>query len=50
MQVDFLSSSWFLSAEFVKTLFIETPFTFTTGEDLHLKYVDTLKNPLSLDY
>ncbi|KAL8193235.1 hypothetical protein R6Q57_026816 [Mikania cordata] len=38
VQVDFLSSSWFLSAELVKTLFIETPFTFITGEDLHLSY------------
>ncbi|MCD9640803.1 hypothetical protein HAX54_026452 [Datura stramonium] len=38
VQVDFLSSSWFLSAELVKTLFIETPFTFMTGEDLHLRY------------
>ncbi|GFP84242.1 hypothetical protein PHJA_000567900 [Phtheirospermum japonicum] len=38
VQVDFLSSSWFLSAELVKTLFIETPFTFSTGEDLHLSY------------
>lgn len=38
VQVDFLSSSWFLSAEHVKTLFIETPFTFSTGEDLHLSY------------
>ncbi|KAL0369644.1 UNVERIFIED_CONTAM: hypothetical protein Sangu_0282500 [Sesamum angustifolium] len=38
LQVDFLSSSWFLSAELVKTLFIETPFTFMTGEDLHLSY------------
>ncbi|KAK4541376.1 hypothetical protein RGQ29_033243 [Quercus rubra] len=38
VQVDFLSSSWFLSAELVKTLFIETPFTFATGEDLHLSY------------
>ena len=37
VQVDFLSSSWFLSAELVKTLFIETPFTFSTGEDLHLR-------------
>lgn len=37
VQVDFLSSSWFLSAELVKTLFIETPFTFATGEDLHLR-------------
>lgn len=37
VQVDFLSSSWFLSAEHVKTLFIETPFTFMTGEDLHLR-------------
>ncbi|KAL6953761.1 hypothetical protein U1Q18_033044 [Sarracenia purpurea var. burkii] len=39
VQVDFLSSSWFLSAELVKTLFTETPFTFMTGEDLHLRYV-----------
>lgn len=39
VQVDFLSSSWFLSAELIKTLFIETPFTFMTGEDLHLRYV-----------
>ncbi|XP_059302087.1 uncharacterized protein LOC132054021 [Lycium ferocissimum] len=38
VQVDFLSSSWFMSAELVKTLFIETPFTFMTGEDLHLSY------------
>ncbi|KAJ7947826.1 Glycosyl transferase, family 2 [Quillaja saponaria] len=38
VQVDFLSSSWFLSAELVKALFIETPFTFATGEDLHLSY------------
>ncbi|XP_061376690.1 uncharacterized protein LOC133318660 [Gastrolobium bilobum] len=38
VQVDFLSSSWFLSAELVKTLFVETPFTFATGEDLHLSY------------
>ncbi|KAF7154394.1 hypothetical protein RHSIM_Rhsim01G0215800 [Rhododendron simsii] len=38
VQVDFLSSSWFLSAELVKTLFIETPLTFMTGEDLHLSY------------
>ncbi|KAL9143524.1 hypothetical protein ABFS82_14G242400 [Erythranthe guttata] len=38
VRVDFLSSSWFLSAELVKTLFIETPFTFMTGEDLHLSY------------
>ncbi|RZC76954.1 hypothetical protein C5167_001079 [Papaver somniferum] len=38
VQVDFLSSSWFLSAELVKTLFIETPATFMTGEDLHLSY------------
>ncbi|KAL6506398.1 hypothetical protein OROGR_024579 [Orobanche gracilis] len=37
VQVDFLSSSWFLSSELVKTLFIETPFTFMTGEDLHLR-------------
>ncbi|GER27367.1 glycosyl transferase family 2 protein [Striga asiatica] len=38
VRVDFLSSSWFLSSELVKTLFIETPFTFATGEDLHLSY------------
>ncbi|XP_048444684.1 uncharacterized protein LOC125479451 [Pyrus x bretschneideri] len=38
VQVDFLSSSWFLSAEHIKTLFIEKPFTFSTGEDLHLSY------------
>lgn len=39
VQVDFLSSSWFLSADLVRTLFTETPFTFATGEDLHLRYV-----------
>lgn len=39
VQVDFLSSSWFLSADLVKTLFTETPITFMTGEDLHLRYV-----------
>ncbi|KAG1353921.1 hypothetical protein COCNU_07G000330 [Cocos nucifera] len=38
MQVDFLSTSWFLSADLVKTLFVERPFTFLTGEDLHLSY------------
>lgn len=38
VQVDFLSSSWFLSAELVKTLFTENPMTFMTGEDLHLSY------------
>ena len=38
VQVDFLSSSWFLSAELVKTLFVEAPMTFKTGEDLHLRY------------
>ncbi|KAG8060650.1 hypothetical protein GUJ93_ZPchr0002g26203 [Zizania palustris] len=38
VQVDFLSSSWFLAANLVKALFIETPFTFMTGEDLHLSY------------
>jgi hypothetical protein len=38
VQVDFLSSSWFLPSDLVKTLFIETPFTFMTGEDLHLSY------------
>lgn len=44
VQVDFLSSSWFLSAELVKTLFTETPFTFATGEDLHLRYVNGSSN------
>ncbi|MQL95643.1 hypothetical protein Taro_028318 [Colocasia esculenta] len=38
VQVDFLSSSWFLSTDLVKTLFVETPFTWMTGEDLHLSY------------
>ncbi|CAN6479385.1 unnamed protein product [Victoria cruziana] len=38
VQVDFLSSSWFMSSDLVKTLFIESPFTFMTGEDLHLSY------------
>ncbi|KAJ8651155.1 hypothetical protein MRB53_004178 [Persea americana] len=38
VQVDFLSSSWFLSADLVKTLFVESPLTFMTGEDLHLSY------------
>ncbi|TVU25623.1 hypothetical protein EJB05_28126, partial [Eragrostis curvula] len=38
VQVDFLSSSWFLPADLLKTLFIETPLTFATGEDLHLSY------------
>ncbi|KAJ7002319.1 glycosyltransferase family protein [Populus alba x Populus x berolinensis] len=38
VQVDFLSSSWFLSAVLVKTLFVEAPMTFKTGEDLHLSY------------
>lgn len=47
VQVDFLSSSWFLSAELVKTLFIETPFTFMTGEDLHLRYAYRERNPNS---
>lgn len=37
VKVDFLSSGWFLSAELVKTIFIETPPTFSTGEDLHLR-------------
>ncbi|EPS59402.1 hypothetical protein M569_15406, partial [Genlisea aurea] len=37
-EVDFLSSSWFLSAELINTIFIEIPFTFRTGEDLHLSY------------
>lgn len=39
VQVDFLSSSWFLSADLVKTLFVESPITFATGEDLHLSYL-----------
>jgi hypothetical protein len=39
LQVDFLSSSWFLRADLVKTIFVETPFTFSTGEDLHLRYL-----------
>ncbi|KAI4383796.1 hypothetical protein MLD38_009595 [Melastoma candidum] len=38
VQVDFLSRSWFLSSALVKALFIETPFTFMTGDDLHLSY------------
>ncbi|KAH7425782.1 hypothetical protein KP509_11G070700 [Ceratopteris richardii] len=38
VQVDFLSSSWFLSFELLKTMFMETPFTFATGENLHLSY------------
>ncbi|KAL8167478.1 hypothetical protein V2J09_008977 [Rumex salicifolius] len=38
VQVDFLSSSWFLSTDLVKTLFVEDPYTFATGEDLHLSY------------
>lgn len=38
VKVDFLSSGWFLPAELVKTIFIETPATFSTGEDLHLSY------------
>lgn len=37
VKVDFLSSGWFLSANLVKTIFIETPSTFSTGEDLHLR-------------
>ncbi|KAK8596481.1 hypothetical protein V6N12_064968 [Hibiscus sabdariffa] len=37
VQVDFLSSSWFLTVELVKILFIETPFTFMIGGDLHLR-------------
>jgi hypothetical protein len=35
VQVDFLSSSWLLSAGLVKPLFIETPFTFSNGEVLN---------------
>ncbi|XP_002973886.2 uncharacterized protein LOC9656675 [Selaginella moellendorffii] len=38
LQVDFLSSSWFLPANLVKALFLESPLTFSTGEDLHLSY------------
>lgn len=49
VQVDFLSSSWFLSAELVKTLFIETPFTFSTGEDLHLRSNNIFNFFVSLD-
>lgn len=37
VQVDFLSSSWFISADLIRSLFIERPFTFVTGEDLHLR-------------
>jgi hypothetical protein len=37
LQVDFLSSSWFLSTDLVKTLFIENPFAFAAGEDMHLR-------------
>lgn len=37
VKVDFLSSGWFLSTELVKSIFIETPPTFATGEDLHLR-------------
>jgi hypothetical protein len=37
VKVDFLSSGWFISADLVKTIFIETPPTFSTGEDLHLR-------------
>jgi hypothetical protein len=37
VQVDFLSSSWFLSTDLIRSLFIEQPFTFVTGEDLHLR-------------
>lgn len=39
VQVDLLCSSWFLRADLVKALFIETPRTFLTGEDLHLSYM-----------
>ncbi|KAG0590220.1 hypothetical protein KC19_1G082200 [Ceratodon purpureus] len=39
VQVDFLSSSWFLSTDLIRSLFIEQPFTFVTGEDLHLSYL-----------
>ncbi|KAF4356399.1 hypothetical protein F8388_013264 [Cannabis sativa] len=46
VQVDFLSSSWFLSAELVRTLFIETPFTFSTGEDLHLRNAGSFVVPV----
>ncbi|KAF7823384.1 Nucleotide-diphospho-sugar transferase [Senna tora] len=46
VQVDFLSSSWFLSAELLKTLFIETPFTFGTGEDLHLRNAGSFVLPI----
>lgn len=49
VQVDFLSSSWFLSAELIKTLFIETPFTFMTGEDLHLRFVNSISKFLFIE-
>ncbi|TVU39466.1 hypothetical protein EJB05_12886 [Eragrostis curvula] len=39
VQVDLLCSSWFLPAGLVKTLFVETPPTFMTGEDLHLSHM-----------
>ncbi|GLJ53245.1 hypothetical protein SUGI_1134780 [Cryptomeria japonica] len=38
VRVDFLSSSWFLPTDLLKTLFTESPITFATGEDLHLSY------------
>mgnify|MGYP000300033107 FL=1 len=47
IQVDFLSSSWFLSAELVKTMLMETPFTFSTGEDLHLRYLFVMSSSLT---
>jgi hypothetical protein len=37
LQVNFLSSSWFLSTNLVKTLFIENPFAFAAGEDMHFR-------------
>lgn len=36
VKVDFLSSSWFRPAELVKSIFIKTPSTFSSVEDLHL--------------
>lgn len=42
VRVDFLSSSWFLPTDLLKTLFTESPITFATGEDLHLRYAKML--------
>lgn len=48
LQVDFLSSSWFLSTHLIRTLFIEQPFTFVTGEDLHLRFAHHATLPSAL--